>query len=315
MTGSFLGHTRFSLYEPSSPSWRLSRNAGRENPEEYFSRLYAASRMDDRVTIFFDHTLPLLEEARRDFDLHHVVSYSAELPDRYEHHLTTAATTYDWLHLDRRDAHNRKGKELNAWARDKFAKRTVYAEYRLDDDDLLASTYFQSLSSYLDHRFVGFYVSHGYGVQAYFDNGVFKDPRIEHRPKIAIGLARICQLTETGEVIGPRRVAHTQIDRHSPVIVDSKSIQFLHSIHLSQDSGVAKPDDDLGKRFRNYLNQPSVNQLADLHKLFSGVRFKDSIDDKTRFRALIDTHANIPSIAAAIKSLRNRFKSLPRYLR
>lgn len=263
------------------------------------------------MAIFFDHTLPLLEESQKGFDLHHVVSFSAELPDRYQRHLTAAAATYNWLHLDRRGAQNRKGKVLSALARDKFTNGTVFAEYRLDDDDLLSSTYFESLSSYLREEFVGFYVSHGYGIQAFFDGETFKAPRIEHRPKIAIGLARICQITETGKVEGPRRVSHTQVDRYAPVIVDSKGIQFLHSMHFSQDSGVAKPDDDLGKRFRNYLNQPPVDHLAELYELFPNVRFESAIDDRTKMRALLDTHTNIPSIASLFASVRNRFTRLP----
>lgn len=308
MSGSFLGHTRFSLFEPTSPSWRLSRHTGKLNEAAYKDRLYSAERMRSRVEIFFDHSLPLIDKASKDYKLVHVVSYSEEMPDIYRRYLESAAKKYKWVHLDRRQSTNRSGIPLETWAGRCFPRGEIFAEYRLDDDDLLATTYFDSLAKYLSDHFVGYYVSHGYGVQAFFEDGRFKNPRIEHRPKIAIGLARVCQLTQAGKVRGPKRSAHTQIDRWAPVVVDSKNVEFLHSIHLTQDSGIAKPEGDLGKRFRNYLSQPEVTDINILNEKFPGLPLESYITDRAKIRALVDSHANLQSAKGVLDILGRRIR-------
>ena len=206
MSYHFLGSTRFSLYEPASPSWRLSRYIGKKDSEEYLASLYSPSRMDRRVEIFFDHTLPIINEGSQGHHILHLVSYSEELPAKYSKHLENATKTYPWLRLDRRSAQNRSGMSIDNWAKQAFNAGEIFAEYRLDDDDLLATSYFDTVAGYLTPENVGKYVSLGLGLQAFYDDGAFREPRVEHRPKIAIGLARICAITEDNKVTGPRRV-------------------------------------------------------------------------------------------------------------
>ncbi|MCG7292284.1 putative rhamnosyl transferase [Corynebacterium afermentans] len=306
MDSAFLGHTRFSLYDPTSPSWRLSRQAGKQNRRSYERELYSPSRMRNRMAIFFDHSLPILENASGNHKIFHVVSYSQELPDSYAVHLRNAADRFPWLHLDRRTPENRKGLSLDDFARKSFSHGDIYAEFRLDDDDVLASTYFDALSEYVAPHFVGKYVSLGLGIQAYFDGSNFHEPRLEHRPKIAIGLARICTLDSGGRLIGPPRAPHTQSDRRAPVIVDSRAVQFLHTLHLDQDSGVDKPEGDLGNRFRNYLRQPKPDgELKE--SLFPGIRFREW-DDSDQLRAVLGAHANFSSVWSLAQKARQYFK-------
>lgn len=49
----FIGETRFSLFEPNSNAWRLTKTTGRENAEDYKAKLYAEDRMETRCAIFF----------------------------------------------------------------------------------------------------------------------------------------------------------------------------------------------------------------------------------------------------------------------
>lgn len=302
----FLGHTRFSLFEPESSSWRLSRAIGASDTDKYLEELYSHERLNDRAQIFIEYALPLLEKARKGNHLVHVVSYSEELPEEYQLKLEEASRRYDWLVLDKRTAKRRKGKSLEKWALENFPTGAVYAEYRLDDDDLLAVDFFNSLGKYCNENFVGFIVSHGYGVQAFHQNGVFREPRIEHRPKIAIGLARICRINESGKVDGPKRTAHTNSDRVAPVVLDSSRIMFLHSFHLSQDSGVDKPDGDLGNRLRNYLNLPSVVDSASLASPFPGVPIGGKLDGVERARALAKAHSSVESLRGVFLKLLRR---------
>ena len=306
----FIGHTRFSLFEPDSTSWRLSRSAGRKSEEAYLRRLYSEERMQSRQEIFFNYSLPILDQAQSGMDLIHVVSYSDELPARYQIQLKEAANRYSWLLLDRRDATNRKGLSLENIAREHFNQGDIFAEYRLDDDDVLAVDYFESLSAYLSNPFVGFHVSHGLGLQTFYENEVFFEPRYEHRPKIAIGLARVCSIGAK-RVIGPKRAPHTKIDQRAPVILDSRSVKFLHSLHLSQDSGEDKPSGDLANRFRNYLKQEVPKDCA-FHPLFPGVAFGDKLPDSRKLKALVSTHSKPQAIAEFTKKAAER---IPRFNR
>ncbi|MBP3947849.1 glycosyltransferase [Corynebacterium sp. Marseille-P3884] len=307
MTNHFLGSTRFSLYEPASPSWRLSRQVGQKNSEEYLAKLYSPARMDRRVEIFFDYTLPIINKGSHDHNLVHVVSFSEELPSKYLEHLANASKKYSWLHLDKRTANKRKGKPIDSWAKKSFKPGDIYAEYRLDDDDLVATSYYDTVAKYLTVENVGSYVSLGLGLQAFYDNGAFREPRVEHRPKIAIGLARVCAITEDRKIDGPRRAAHTQVDRYAPVIIDSQQIQFLHSIHFDQDSGVDKPDGDLGNRFRNYLNQPKPDSIpADA---FPNVPF-EKIEEPEQIKMLIGAHANLRTVRATLKKIGRRLSNI-----
>lgn len=271
----FLGHTRFSLLEPNSPSWRLSREVGRTDHRTYSEILFSEQRLADRAEIFLEHTLPIIELGSKGHHIVHVVSYPEELPKEYKMRLSQAAKRFKWLHLDERRSPKNNGRFLDQLATELFPSGTVYGEYRLDDDDILSSSFFQKLSPYISDRNVGSMVSLGVGVQCFFDKGRFLKPRLEHRPKIAIGLTRVCK-TNGDKIAGPPRVAHTRSDRVCPVVLDSTDVTFLHTLHLTQDSGVHKPDGDLARRVRNYLRLPDVPEQFDLLQLFPGVHFDAS---------------------------------------
>ncbi|MHA5283530.1 glycosyltransferase [Corynebacterium sp. CQ3829_602738] len=306
MLANFLGHTRFSLYDPTSPSWRLARFEGRRKESEYLKQLYSPERMGSRVEIFFDHSLPTLAKAAAAHNLVHVVSYSEELPHKYRAYLESADETYAWLRLDRRSEGNRKGRPLEKWAQQEFRAGDIFGEFRLDDDDILGVNFLDTLADYLTPENVGRYVSFGYGVQAFYDAGKFREPRVEHRPKIAIGLTRVCQMNANGTINGPKRVAHTKTDMVAPVILDSRAIQFLHSIHLNQDSGVNKPDGDLGNRFRNYLNQPKLEAVEMFTESFPTVDVGEDMSEFLKFNALAKSHSNLKSVSGTLSAVRKR---------
>lgn len=295
----FIGNTRFSIYDPTSTSWRLSRSVGRSNDEAYRRKLYSEERMSSREDIFFNYSLPILDQAKGQHDLIHVVSYSEELPDRYQDELHAAEDRYDWLLLDRRTQANRKGTKLETLAKQYFCSGDIFAEFRLDDDDIVSKDYFESLAQYLHDPFVGYCVSHGLGIQAYYESGRFLAPRLEHRPKIAIGLARICKI-DGKRIIAPGKAPHPMIDRECPVVVDSRSITFLHSLHLSQDSGEDKPDRDLANRFRNYLKQDPPGSNA-YQSLFPGVRFGGDLSGSQKLKAVAKTHGNSHTLSSLLK--------------
>lgn len=276
MKSYFVGHTRFSLFEPDSASWRLSRSLGKVNRAAYSKALFEEQRLESRARIFFDLSLPILNKAQKDMNFFHVVSYSEELPEKYQKKLENAQRIYSWLYLDRRTPSNRKGLSLKDFIIEMVPPNSIVGLFRLDDDDLLSLDYFEQAERYLAQPFVGMNVSLGLGIQAIYEEGTFKGPRLEHRPKIAIGLLKVCWLKNDQTIEMPFNVAHPRSDRKNPVVVDSRNIAFVHSMHLGQDSGVEKPSNDLSLRYRNYINLPKIDpQYQNYRKIFPGVHFED----------------------------------------
>jgi hypothetical protein len=96
----FIGHTRFSVFSPSSGQWRATQ--GRfSTPEEYRRYLYSDERLESRAWIFLELSLANLARWDGDHELMHIVSYSSSLPERWVGRLEEAAARYDFLVLDR----------------------------------------------------------------------------------------------------------------------------------------------------------------------------------------------------------------------
>lgn len=301
MSYNFIGNTRFSLYEPNSSSWRATRqNKSRGgNGESYRASLFDESRLEQRAHIFFDISLPILDSASKDVNLVHVVSYSEELPAKYKRQLERAASEFPWLKLDLRTSQNRKGLSLVKYGAEVFGDGEVFGVYRLDDDDILAPTFFRQCSQYLKPEFGGMVVTLAKGIQAFYSDGRFYGPRIEYRPKIALGLLKICVTDPKGRVVQPKPVAHPRTDEKNPVILDAREVSYVHTMHLSQDSGVDKPSDDLGKRYRNYRQLPKAS-VADV-SVFSALNFELEDFPISRSQAAVRAHLNQTSLTGLAK--------------
>ena len=96
----FIGRTRYSLFVPNSESWRLSQGEDEQAIKDYRAELYDTARLKLRQEIFLNHTLPNLKIAAEGFDVTHVVSFSASLPEEFKDALRNAAEEYPFLILD-----------------------------------------------------------------------------------------------------------------------------------------------------------------------------------------------------------------------
>lgn len=272
---NYIGHTRFSLYEPESGAWRLTRslNGGSQDAlAEYAKTLFSGKRLNGRFEIFLKHTLPTLEMARRGRNLLHIVSYSEELPVYYKKKLQRASDQYDWLKLDLRTAENRSGSPIESYVSTHVPRGEVCAIYRLDDDDILGTNYFDQLEPYLTRDNVGKVVSLGFGVMGLFEDGQYTAMKIEHTPKIALGLARIFHHSPEGKVIGPSATNHILTDRHYPVILDSRQVSFIHSIHFMQDTIADRNERNRKLKLEQYKEMDDFIDLGQLRTIFPTVR-------------------------------------------
>lgn len=250
-----LGHTRFSIDAYGSAWFNATRTktlrvggALFTSREDYLSWLYDEQRLDRRLQILLQWSLPQLVRAAEQHDVRHVISYSTTLPEKYKEKLRLAADTYDLLILHETDKvvdaylppHNVVTGLLEKRG---LAANEAFAAYRLDDDDVLSADYFDQMAPYVTASNVGFRVSLGLGISCIWRNGRLYAARETYYPKISMGMVSVCALGPEGQLIVPERYVdvsednHDFADRGAPVITDCRAVAYLRILHDTQ-SGV-----------------------------------------------------------------------------
>lgn len=240
----FVGHTRFSLYNPKSSSWRASNGSKFSSSEDYKNYLYSEKRLDIRAEIFINQSLPQIQLASNGHKVKHIVSYSESLPIKYQLLLEEACQKYCFLILDKHtenrdavDPHTVASYMLNSGS-------GVYGLYRLDDDDLLSIDYFDQMSQYIYPSNAGFNISLALGLTTMLDSKKYKNIKISHWPMHSMGLLSVCYRNGDGVVIAPKPTPHNNADRENPVILDSRNISYLWVRHPGQDTSLNMSDND-----------------------------------------------------------------------
>jgi hypothetical protein len=264
----FVGHTRFSLFQPGSGAWQVSKGSRFESATEYRDHLYSDERMQVRARIFFQMALPQLARSAQGFDVRHIVSYSDTLPARYQQMLEDAAREYPFLVLDRCAARRSPLRPVDLVRKTvRRGESVTFATYRLDDDDVLPTDYFAQVAPYVTDTNAGMMVSLGAGATALYIDGDLYNIRRCYQPMIAIGLLNVCHISAAGEITEPKVIAHSRSDRANPVILDSRDIGFLWIRHVDQDTSVKiRPSRE--KTLERVREQMSIHApVADLDEL------------------------------------------------
>lgn len=233
----FVGQTRFSLFVPSSGSWRASNGRNFDSAEDYKSYLYHDKRLSLRAEIFLKHTVPTLQAAAKGHEVVHFVSYSESLPGPFKKMLHRAADEYSVLRLDEHPDGD------PAWGvPQRYIEQTgiddVVGIYRLDDDDILSVGFFDVAQQYLREEFVGQFLSLPLGIEAVYSAGNFTNFRLAHVPMNSMGLLAICRAQPGNRVTQPKGGPHDKTDRFSPVILDGRSLGYLRCLHAGQDNAM-----------------------------------------------------------------------------
>lgn len=236
---NFIGHTRYSLWKPGSSKWRATNGSRFQSEEEYREYLFSEGRLALRSEIFLNRSLPALAIASENFNFKHVVSFSSELPSRYKNQLLNAAKKYDFLLLDEQNTTD-SGISVDELAESIFPKNSPYAVFRLDDDDILATNFFDLLKPYVRTEFAGMQVSMPSGFTGIIEGSRFRNIASMYSPLIALGLAGIHWKSPEGDLIAPRWVSHPKSDRANPVIMDARNPVYFRGLHLGNDTGITR---------------------------------------------------------------------------
>ncbi|WP_346924510.1 glycosyltransferase [Rothia sp. (in: high G+C Gram-positive bacteria)] len=257
----FIGVTRFSLFIPGSPNWNLSSST---TVEEYMQKLYSSERLDSRINIFVNISLPQIEKASKGHNVRHIVQYSSHLPEKYKLQLEDAKNKYNFLELFCNDSADHHSNIINTVAKDisrnYSSDEVLYAWYRVDDDDLLGTRFFEMASQYIQSEHAGYCLSFGSGYTAFYNEGKIWDIRECYRPKTSVGQLYISKYTKsTDSFIEAPRQNHTQVDKWAPTIIDSRYPNFITMLHENQDGYKSKPDEKIIERiYREQSNAPYV---------------------------------------------------------
>jgi hypothetical protein len=267
----FIGQTRFSLFDPSSGDWRASNGSRFFTVDEYRRYLLSPDRLTPRCDIFLNLSLPQLSLAAKDFDVHHIVSYSKVLPEPYKAQLRNAADEYPFVVLDERDEDG-AGRPSDAVAKLYEGSRAPFARYRLDDDDVLPVDYFSQMAPYVRAENVGMNVSLGSGVTALYSEGRFYNLRECYSPLSSMGLLSICRYAADGTLARPMDAPHNLSDRANPVILDSRRTGYFWTRHVTQDTVLTweprHPQETVEVLLRYLDKYPPVGAEADVEAAF-----------------------------------------------
>ncbi|WP_218219756.1 glycosyltransferase [Nesterenkonia sp. Act20] len=249
----FIGHTRFSVHQYNSGSFKATRRGdGRLfSEDEYTAWLYDDERLDPRTEIFVEESLPQLAASADACDLVHIVHFSSSLPQKYQDRLRSAAEEHPFLHLNEApgmvapSAPNKK--VLNQVLRGRLPEDGVFGIYRLDDDDVLPINFFHRMNPYVAEEHVGWRISFPESLTAIRTQSEYILPWRRYFPKAAAGLLSIHQKTPDGEIRGLQTRApakgHMKLDTAYPTVLDSREPGFFQARHKSQDSTLGEGEE------------------------------------------------------------------------
>lgn len=244
----FIAVTRFSLYQPESTAWISSRSVNDiESLKKYKANLLDEKRLDFRINFLSKVTIPLLENASRNFDFVHVIEYSNILQPKYIEKLLELEKNYSFIKLNQYDELGLSKYSFQELAiahlgLNKLNKDTIIGQFMLDDDDCITLDFFEKSIKYISKPFFGHIVSYGLGVYGIFDkiNNVINITE-SYYPKVNIGLLRVGAYRHSkNAMVFPKLGSHTKADRYSPTIIDSREVSYWWSKHCSQDTANLK---------------------------------------------------------------------------
>ena len=220
--------------------WRLGQGAASD--DDYRAKLFDPDRLRLHHRLFSTVTLPsLLSQVPRleakSFRLNVIISDC--LPTTHKQALYSTIQGIDWVRVVElpQNASSVPHADLVAqFLEGRRAKGALHAHARLDDDDAVSADFFSNLRRHIRPEHEGWVVSQGFGVTGHHDGAAFTAFETMLYPKIAIGLA----------YIGGRAIAnvhalnnHIHVDRRVPVILDSRKLAFIRTVHDQSDTGAA----------------------------------------------------------------------------
>lgn len=241
----YFGTTRFSVFNPDSPDWRLTRTQGATDPELYEKMLFSDSRMEPRVRIFCDISAPIYQRMAEGHNFYHLVFYSSRMPSRWKDELERASTKYPVLKLIPVDTGKLDSSfyvKQSLVSMQENINSLIYV-FRIDDDDILSVDYLDQVKPLVIDQHVGFAVSFADGYAGLFENNQYVEIRRHVQALSSMGQGVIGRwLSEQFELELPRINNHTKTHYNRTVLLNAQRSSFIQTRHTGQDTALSEGD-------------------------------------------------------------------------
>lgn len=259
---------RYSVLIENTKSWIIANN----DIDKYKSQLFEPIRLHKHLELFKNITLPSLKNQTKTPDeswLRVVIITSQDLPQWNKTELEHLAEQHNWLDIDYLPTRGVALERMLFEDLKKDNQDTLVATVRLDDDDALATDFFEKLDEYTTVENVGKSLSFGKGFAGFYDftKNNYRKVVDYYYPKIAAGLtyfnfynAKESRFTLDNIKTIFNTGGHTRIDQNVPTILDSRDPMFIRTMHDHSDSA------NTNKRELLLMNLKSVEPKVVLTK-------------------------------------------------
>lgn len=240
-----VGTTRFSLLQPDSPSWRLTRRADWSSAEDYAAHLFADDRMAPRCDIFCNLAAPTYQDMAGRHDYRHMVRYSQGLPQRWKDRLQEAAEANPvlWLVEEGDGTPDVKGMLVDHLRARAGRRDAMVFVFRVDDDDLLSNDFLDQVEPYVRPHHHNYAVSFSSGYTGLYEDGRYS--RVSHLqlPMSSMGQGAVGTWRGGDGALSIRTISnHARSDRQRTVILDGRRPTFFQTRHVGQDTAVGEKE-------------------------------------------------------------------------
>lgn len=235
---------RYSLLIESSKGWQIAD----EDLQVYREKLFNSQRLEQRLELFEKITLPSLSNQTKTLSsdwIKVVIVTSEDLPLGHKQKIESLVDNYDWLYIDYLSPQNRDISRFLWKDLENSQEDVLFSTVRLDDDDALANDFFEKMDPYFKEDNVGFGLSFGNGYAGFYDFelGCYEKVVDYYSPKVAIGLSHFNIYRSSSKSFVSEKIKtiyharkHVTVDLYIPIILDSRELMFIRTMHNNSDS-------------------------------------------------------------------------------
>lgn len=261
---------RYSVLVKNKTAWRAGVD---KSWDEYKSEVLNPVRLDMRLCLFNNITLPSLLSSRKAIDKNWftlVILVSDLMPKQQLNNLENCVVDLPWCRIvpiaERADLDQEVTKNIGEVVAD---NDEVYATLRLDDDDALSRDYFDRLIPYVSNAHLDHAISFPFGYQAYYniEKQSYRSASEMWEPKLALGLAYISNKKSTIKH-ALQLGSHTTIDQRHPLVTIPGGPMYIRTFHDYNDVFLKIPPSERMNKIKYELRKGRLVDVVSVQKYF-----------------------------------------------
>lgn len=268
------GLMNFSVLYASTKAYKSAQ----KEYEDYKRSILNLDRLKVREKILFDYTLPIFLEKHNDLIKKNIllkmnIAVSDQLPEallsRFECLVEKNKEAFNVIKVCESKPHDwqkiledeLKSIKSNYVFHD---DEILFCNFRLDDDDILSSDFYDNITNYVSAPYEGFYLTFPKGFVGTFSDN-YDDFYSINKPYLAIGLSKICRYNYNESKIVTEspivsNIAHTLIVNESKTILDSRFSAYIWTMHNYSDTrSVDVNEKQSTKKIKSFIDDNNLS--------------------------------------------------------